>query len=100
MRNYTIGDVVRLTSVTEDDKLTGRYVGEEGIYQGTWLPEKENYAIIKFDGQDNYVVNKNQLSIVRGANVETILAAYNVEGNKELINALEEYTDRILEAFC
>ena len=104
--NYNIGDVVRLTSVTEDDKLMGRYVGEEGIYKGTWIPEEEdlsllmgeneNYAIIKFRGHDTYAVNKNQLDRVRGATIETILSVYNLEGNKELINALEEYTDYIL----
>jgi len=110
MMNYNIGDVVRLTSVTEDDKLMGRYVGEEGIYQGTWVPEEadlsllmgenENYAIIKFNGRDNYVVNKDQLDAVRGANIETILSAYNVEDNKELINALEEYTNRLITNLC
>jgi hypothetical protein len=108
--NYNIGDVVRLTSVTEDDKLMGRYVGEEGIYQGTWIPEEEdlsllmgeneNYVIIKFNGHDNYVVNKNQLDGVRGANIETILAAYNLEDNKELLDTLDEYTSRLIEAFC
>lgn len=110
MMNYNIGDVVRLTSVTEDDKLMGRYVGEEGIYQGTWVPEEadlpllmgenENYAIIKFRGHDNYVVNKNQLDGVSGANIETILAAYNLEDNKELLDTLNEYTSRLIEAFC
>lgn len=110
MMNYNIGDVVRLTSVTEDDKLMGRYVGEEGIYQGTWIPEEEdllllmgeneNYALIKFNGHNNYVVNKNQLDGVRGANIETILSAYNLEDNKELINTLDEYTSRLIEAFC
>ena len=110
MMNYNIGDVVRLTSVTEDDKLMGRYVGEEGIYQGTWVPEaeelsllmgeNENYAIIKFNGRDNYVVNKNQLDAVRGANIETILSAYNLEDNKELLDTLEDYTSRLIEAFC
>lgn len=108
--NYNIGDVVRLTSVTEDDKLMGRYIGEEGIYKGTWVPEEvdlallmgedENYALIKFNGHDNYVVNKNQLNGVKGANIETILSAYNMEGNKELINTLEEYTDRLIDNFC
>lgn len=108
--NYNIGDVVRLTSVTESDKSMGRYVGEEGIYKGTWVPkeealsllmgENENYALIKFNGHNNYVVNKNQLDGVRGANMETILSAYNVEDNKELTDALEEYVSRLIEAFC
>ena len=110
MMNYNIGDVVRLTSVTEDDKLMGRYVGEEGIYQGTWIPEEEdlallmgeneNYGLVRFGDRNRYVVNKNQLVGVKGATIETILSAYNVEYNEALINALDEYTERMLEAFC
>ena len=110
MMCYNIGDVVRLTSVTEDDKLMGRYVGEEGIYQGTWIPEDvdlaslmgedENYGLVKFNDRDNYVVNKNQLVGVKGATIETILSAYNVEYNEALINTLDEYTDRLITNLC
>lgn len=108
--NYNIGDVVRLTSVTEDDKLMGRYVGEEGIYQGPWAPEEEdlallmgedeNYGLVKFNDRDNYVVSNNQLVNVRGATIETILSAYNVEYNEALINTLDEYNEQLLNNLC
>lgn len=107
--NYNIGDVVRLTSVTEDDKLMGRYVGEEGIYQGTWVPEEDlallmgedkNYGLVKFNDRDKYVVNKNQLVTIKGATIETILSAYNVEYNEALINTLDEYTEQLLNNLC
>lgn len=101
--NYNVGDVVRLTSVTASDEVLGRYVGEEGIYQGEYesVAEIEKCAYVRFnDTTDSYIVYEKDLEPVNGAVVETIFEAFNRENDIALIKEINAYIDRLIGRFC
>lgn len=89
--NFKIGDVVRIVQVDDNDKILGRYVGEEGIYMGQDT-DYAHYSLVLFDTRygSPYIMGPDSIELSKPRTLETILKAFNVN-NKDLTDILEEY---------
>ena len=94
MTNFKIGDVVKLTSVTEGDVRLGRQIGDLGVYLGPDDDYDDCSAIHFYNASFSpYCVHTTDLVLERPRNIESILYAFNIDENTEpeLINNLKEY---------
>jgi hypothetical protein len=99
MCDFNVGDIVRLTNVTEDDKLHGRYIGEIGIFQKLYnykMRNEEDSAEIRFGNTKGYVVYLEDLELVATANIRSIFLAHDVEHNKELLKDVQQCVERMV----
>lgn len=87
------GTYVTLRRVNEQDKLLGRFVGEIGVFQCI-DPEDPKVAIVKFRDFGGYRVYRNDLSFFKTATIESILDAFNLENNTELVSRLKKYVKK------
>lgn len=94
MTGFRIGDVVRLTALTEEDKLLGRQVGDLGVYLGPDEDYDDCSAVHFYKASFSpYCVATKDLVLERSRNIESILYAFNIDENTEpeLINTLKDY---------
>ena len=99
MCDFNVGDIVRLTSITEDDKLHGRYIGEIGIFQKLHnykMRNEEDSAEIRFGNTKGYIVYLEDLELVAIANIRSIFLAHDVEHNKELLKDVQQCVERMV----
>lgn len=99
MTEFRIGDVVRLTAITTEDKRLGRQVGDLGVYLGPDEDYDDCSAVHFYNASFSpYCVATKDLVLERTRNIESILYAFNIDENTEpeLINTLKDYmnTDR------
>ena len=89
--DFKIGDVVKVMQVDDNDKILGRYVGEEGIYMGQDA-DYTHYSLVLFDTRygSPYIMGPDCIELSKPRTLETILKAFNVN-NEGLTNILEEY---------
>jgi hypothetical protein len=95
-RIFKSGDIVKLTNITEDDALHGRYVGETAIfqeYEPTIMEEGNSLCYVRFDEPlwAGYCVLEKSLELVEPATIKSIFAAFCEDGETELIERVEEY---------
>lgn len=93
---FKIGDIVYLTTITEEDKSHGRYEGEMGIFQGYNDEADENgrVALVRFGDWGGYLVyEKHLMKLADTASVESIFKAFNLEDEEDLIARLKEFME-------
>ena len=92
-KDYKIGDIVQLADVGVDDTLRGRYIGEEGIFQGQYEDDEEACYVF-FKGFGEYVTYYEQIELVKPATIETIFEAFNkLIGNEALVERVKDFTE-------
>lgn len=96
MTEFRVGDVVRLTALTEEDKRLGRQVGDLGVYLGPDEDYDDCSAVHFYNASFSpYCVNSSDLVLERARDLSTILYAYNIDKDTEpeLMKDLAEYID-------
>lgn len=92
------GDIIEITSVTEDDKLRGVYVGETGVVQPLdYDTELEGGTLIVLLNDHNwsYYVYESQIRKVSSATLDSIFRAYNVNDEK-LLTRVKSFVEKTL----
>lgn len=95
-RMFKSGDIVKLTNITEDDALHGRYVGETAIfqeYEPTIMEGEGTPCYVRFEEPlwAGYCVFEESLELVKPATIKSIFAAFCKDDEMELIKRVEEY---------
>jgi len=82
------GDFIKLNhNLTEQDKLFGRYEGEEGIFIER---EFSGEVIALFNGIE-YYLEENQFIWSKPATIESILKAHKIKSDEKLIQDIQQY---------
>jgi hypothetical protein len=82
------GDYIKLNhNLTEQDKLFGRYEGEEGIFIER---EFSGEVIALFNGTEYYLA-ENQFIWSKSATIESILKAHKIKADEKLIQDIQQY---------
>lgn len=84
------GIYVTLRRVSEQDELLGRFVGEIGVFQCI-DPEDPKVALVKFKDFSGYRVYRNDLDFFKTATIESILDAFNLEDEEEVVARLKKF---------
>lgn len=95
-RMFKSGDIVKLTNITEDDALHGRYVGETAVfqeYEPTIMEGEGTLCYVRFEEPlwAGYCVLEESLELVEPATIKSIFAAFCKDDEMELIKRVEEY---------
>ena len=92
-KTFKIGDVVEITYVNEDDKILGRYVGEQCIFQGFDLDDVDT-CLVRFENFGEYFIKVEQIKFIKSATIETIFEAFDeLKGNEELVNRIKDFIE-------
>lgn len=92
---FKIGDYVRVERVSKQDELHSRFVGEIGVFQG-YDEEGYGHAQVRFKDWSLYLVDKEAISLHKGATIKSIMYAYCLENEEELIGVLEKFFEERL----
>lgn len=84
-----IGDHIILNNyLTEHDELSGRYVGEEGIFVKRELCGD---VVVLFNDDEYYYLNEEQFVWGENATIESIFKAFKRNEDKELMEAITQF---------
>lgn len=94
-REFKIGDYIKLTNPSEQDKLLNRHKGEIGII--SFIDDKEIY--VDFPNRKSYIVYAEQIELYKERCIESIILAHGMTKSSLVKSITDEINQYIADTY-